>query len=39
MVAYADLDQDAVYEIEVERLVMRVAIDSKGNKMSLEVRH
>ncbi|AJC74353.1 hypothetical protein AJ81_09390 [Pseudothermotoga hypogea DSM 11164 = NBRC 106472] len=38
ILAYSDLDQDAVYEVEVERLVMRVAIDSKGNKTSLEVR-
>lgn len=38
ILAYADLNQDAVYEIEVERLMMRVAIDSKGNKTSLEVR-
>ncbi len=37
ILTYADLGEDAVYEIEVERLFMRVAIDSKGNRTSLEV--
>lgn len=36
-VAHVDLGQEAVHEIEVSRLVMRVVIDSRGNKTALEV--
>ncbi|MCS7174945.1 hypothetical protein [Pseudothermotoga sp.] len=38
IIAHVDLDREAVHEIEVSRLIMRVAIDSKGNRTTLEVK-
>jgi len=37
ILAYADLKSEAVAEIEVEDLLMRVAIDSKGSTRAVEV--
>ncbi len=37
ILAYTDLKNEAVFEVEVEDLLMRVAIDSRGNTKTVEV--